>query len=183
MGVNKCKQKSANTKAAVAGTNVTTTAFAATAVGAIAVMATNDNSAATDDAATTNVAQIAHNIHTAGDVATAHNAATANDAITFAVAAIHAITAANADAGEDVKVVNCGVIMKSTKTNMDNVPTAHVTASPIDTTTAASNNTGTTTIETKINSIDITESLSVDGAVDAMVSATRHAKKRKYSHV
>jgi hypothetical protein len=160
-----------NAKAAVAGTNVIATAVAATAVGAIAVVATAGN------AATADIAQTAHNVHTADSVATTHNVATADNVVAFAIAAIPAITTANADTTEDTNIVNCSIITKSARTKIDNVSAAHAAASPIDATTTAGNNMETTTGETKINSIDIMESFSVDGAVNALVSTIMHAKK------
>ncbi len=133
--------------------------------------------AAPGNAATTDVAQTAHNAHNADDVATAHNPATADDVVTFAAAAIPAVITPDADAAVDANNVNRNVITKSTRTKIDNVSATHATASNINATTAAGDNTETTTGETKINLINITESLSVDGAVDALVSATTHAKK------
>jgi hypothetical protein len=43
-----------------------------------------------------------------------------------------------------------------------------------DTTTAAGGNTGTTTGDNKIDSIHITDSVSVDGAVDALIRVIFH---------
>jgi hypothetical protein len=117
---------------------------------------------AADNAATTGNldAKVAD---TADVVATTDNAVTS--AIT--VAAIPAVTAANANAADNTDIVNSVRVRKSGITKIGKVTYPNAT-------TAAGRNTGTTTGEKKINSIHITDFVSVDRAVDALIGVSIH---------
>jgi hypothetical protein len=101
--------------------------------------------------------------------ATTDAAATADNAVTSAVAAvaIPAVTATNANAAGNANIVNSIQVRKSGTTKIGKVTYP-------DATTAASRNMGTTTGENEINSIHITNSVSVDGAVDALIRVSIH---------
>ncbi len=108
-------------------------------------------------------------VDTADVVATADVAATADNAViaAIAVAAIPAITAANANAADNANILNSVQFRKCSTTNIGKVTYP-------DATTAAGRNTETTTGEKKIDSIHITDSVSVDGAVDALIGVSIH---------
>ncbi len=200
-GDEKCKAAVARTNVTatgVAATAVASTAYigAATGDATTAVVDTADNMAAAGDAAskvadTADDAAATGNVaakvaDTADDPATADNAAakvadtadiaatadivaTADDAVTSAVAvvAIPAVTAANANSTDNANIVNSVRVRKSGTTKIDKVTYPN-------TTIAAGGNTGTTTGEKKNVSIHITDSLSVDGAVDALIRVSIH---------
>jgi hypothetical protein len=104
------------------------------------------------------------------DVATtADILATTEDAVTsaIAIAAIPAVTTANANATDNADMVNFVRIRKRGTTKIGKVAYPNAT-------TAAGRNTGTTTREKKINSKHIPDSVSVDGAVDALIGVSIH---------
>ncbi len=133
-----------------------------TGIAAAKVADTTDDAAATGDAD----AKVAD---TADVAATADNAATADDAVTsaIAVAAIPAVTAAKVNAADNTDIINSVRVRKSGTTKICKVTYP-------DTTTAAGRNTGTTTGENKIDSKHIMDSISVDGAVDALIGVNIH---------
>ncbi len=150
---------------------------AATGDAAFKVVDTTDGAAVTGDAAV-KVADTADNAATAGNtaakvtdtadtVATADVAATADNAVTSAVAvvAIPAVTAANANAAGNANIVNSAQVRKSGTTNIGKVIYPNAT-------TAAGGNTGTTTGENGIDSIHITDFVSVDWPVNVLISVS-----------
>ncbi len=106
---------------------------------------------------------------TADVVATADVAAAADNTVTsaVAVAAIPAVTAANANTMDNADILNSIQVRKSGTTKIGKV-------TYLDTTTAAGGNMGTTTGEKKIDSIHITDSVSVDGAVGVLIRVSIH---------
>ncbi len=142
-------------------------------------MNTTDNMAATGDAAA-KVADTADNAAAAGDAAakvaataevaaTADIAATTDDTVTsaIAIAAIPVVTAANANAADNTNIVNSVQVRKSGTKKMSKVTYPNAI-------TAAGRNMGTTTGEKMINSIHITDSVSVDRAVDVLIRLSIH---------
>jgi hypothetical protein len=129
---------------------------------------TADDAAATGNAATkvTDTADIAA---TADVAATTTFVATADDAVTSAITivAIPAVTTANANAAGNANMVNSVQVRKRGTTKIGKVIYPNAT-------TVASGNTGITTGENEINSIHIADSISVDGAVDALISISIH---------
>ncbi len=96
---------------------------------------------------------------TAVVVATADIAATVDNAVTsaVAVAAIPAITVTNTDTADNADIVNSVRVRKSGSAKIGKVTYPNAT-------TAAGRNMGTTTREKKINSIHITDFISINRA-------------------
>ena len=84
-----------------------------------------------------------------------------------AVAAVSAVATTNANAADNADIVNLVQVRKSGTTKIGKVTYPNAT-------TAASGNTGTTTGEKKIDLSHITDSVSVDGAVDALIRVSIH---------
>jgi hypothetical protein len=154
---------------------------AATGYVAAKVVDNADNAAVTGDAAA-KVANTAEDAAAAGNAATkvvdtadvaatADVTATAEDGVTSAisVAAIPAVTVTNANTVDNANIVNSVWVRKSGTTKICKVTYPGAT-------TTANGNTGTTTGEKKIDSKHITDSNSVDRAVDALIGVSIHIR-------